>query len=424
MQIRWAIVALLLMGVVAFASPTQAQGMPSESVTLEQALALLRDRSPRSKADRARVDVAAAERVSAGVYPNPTFSYGGVIQAHGANPGPAWEHQIVLEQPILIFRQRGARKDAADLGVRAEQAGVAADLADRSLSVRSAFAALLSSQERVKIHEECLADLARIEQIVRGRQQAGDQSLYDVARVELETTTQRVELMNAQTDVRDASGTLAALVGIPGWTPRAQGSLEPGDVSTNVEQLWSTAQRQRPSVSAARAREAAARARITVAKRERMPEPSVALGAMIAQDQYNSAIYVGVSVPLTVFDRGQGAIARATAESTVEARNLDAELAESRAELERARAVYVHRRDALQEIEQRMVERIPVLRRMAEQAYVGGNAGILDLLDTFRSIRDIRLAHVAQQESVKLAEAALIASAGLDSAASGTRSRR
>lgn len=397
----------------ALAEPPRGPELP-ETVTLARALELLRERSPRSLAEQAQVDVAATERVAAGVYPNPSLSYGGLALARGANTGSKWQHQLVVEQPLLLFGQRGAREGVADLHLRAERARVSASQADRALAVRHAFATLLARQERVRVLEESAVELSRLEQIVRGRQEAGDRSLYDVARIELETTALRVELENAKTDVADASGGLASLLGFPGWLPRAEGDLEPRALPTDLEELWATARRQRPSIAAARAEEASARGGLTLARREGLPVPALAVGTLLTQQEDSTSVFFGLSLPLPVFDRGQGAVARATAEMRAGERAVEAELAETRAELERARAVYVRQRETLRNIQEQMVERIPALRRMAEESYSAGAAGILELLDSFRSVKEIRLTHLAQREAVQLAEASLIAAAGLE----------
>jgi cobalt-zinc-cadmium efflux system outer membrane protein len=396
----------------AIAAPPVEPELP-EVLTLDRALELLRDQSPQSQAEQAQVEVAAAGRVAARVYPNPSVSYGAIALAQGANTGAAWQHQIVIEQPLLLGHRR-VRRDLADLDVSAERARVTASLAARALDVRQAFATLLARQERVRVLEESITELSRLEQIVRGRHEAGDRSEYDVARIELETTSLRVELRNAETDVEDAAGRLAALLGFPGWQPRAEGSLEPRELPTEVEQLWATAERQRPSIAAARAQASFARGGLTLARRERLPVPALALGTLLTQNDDSASLFFGFSFPLPVFDRGQGAIARATAEIQAGELAVEAELAESRAELERAQAVYVRHRETLQTIEQQMVERIPTLRRMAEESYRGGTAGILELLDSFQSVKEIRLTHLDQREAVKLAEAELIAAAGLE----------
>lgn len=412
----WQAVALLVCMVMGAGEVRARSPDPHELpavLTLDQALVLLREQSPRSMAEQARIDIAAAGRTGARVYPNPSISYGAVALAQGANTGAAWQHQIVLEQPILLGH-RTARKQLAELDVDAERARVSVDLTERALAVRLAFATLLARQERVRVLEQSVAELSRVEQIVRGRQQVGDRSEYDLARVELETTALRVELHNAEIDVEDASGRLAALLGFPGWHPRADGSLDPRELPASFDVLWDTTQRQRPSIVAARAQDAFARGGLTLARRERRPVPALAIGTLLTQREDSASLFFGFSLPLPVFDRGQGSIARANAEIQAQALVVEAELAESRAELERAQAVYVGRRQTLQTIEQQMVDRLPALTRMAEDSYTSGSAGILELLDAFDSVKDVRLMHLDQREAVKLAEAELIIVAGLE----------
>lgn len=144
--------------------------------------------------------------------------------------------------------------------------------------------------------------------------------------------------------------------------------------------------------------------------------PSVAAGVMFTRNEQSTIALVGVGLPLPLFDRNQGAVARASAEMQAEARALEAELAEARAELSRAHAVLEGRKGALARLEHDVVERLPTVRRMAEDAYREGRGGILELLDAFRSLKDMRVLHLKQQETVKLAEASVFFAAGLDTA--------
>jgi cobalt-zinc-cadmium efflux system outer membrane protein len=125
-------------------------------------------------------------------------------------------------------------------------------------------------------------------------------------------------------------------------------------------------------------------------------------------------VVFGASVPLPVFDHGQGPVARASADIDLQSRRVAAELAEARAELERARTVYLAERETVAKIEHDQVAQIPVLERMAQQSYQGGGTSVLELLDAFRSVKDIRVTYLERQEALKLAEESLIASAGLE----------
>ena len=161
--------------------PVSAQGGPPAlpaTVTLDEVLKLLEQRSPRTAAERASIPVVAADRITAQTLPNPTLSYGGVHLVSGLSTGAVTQHQVVVEQPLLLFHQRQARLDAADTNVKAEEARVAEAIAGRRLAVRQTFASLLSRQEQLRVVQESLANLERVEQLVRARAAAGDRSRY------------------------------------------------------------------------------------------------------------------------------------------------------------------------------------------------------------------------------------------------------
>jgi cobalt-zinc-cadmium efflux system outer membrane protein len=397
--------------------PVSGQAAPPAlppTVTLEEVLRLLEQRSPRTAADRASISVVAADRITAQTLPNPTVSYGGVHLVSGLSTGAVTQHQMVVEQPLLLFHQRQARLDAANGNVRAEEARVAETFAGRRLAVRQTFASLLSRQEQLRVVQESLANLERVEQLVRARAAAGDRSQYEVLRIEIETESFRVQMMNAATDVEDVAGQLAALLGLPGWSPRAAGALDVGGVSTDVEMLWLTAESRRPSLVSLRQQQAAARGGLFLASRERLPVPALSGGTQVTQDVHGTSAFLGFSIPLPFFDHNQGAVAKATAQ--IDAANLfvQAGLGEARAEIERAATVLKKRREALQSLERTVMGRIPMLRRMAEDAYREGSTDILELLDANRSLKDFQLARVQQLEAVKLAEETVIGVAGLD----------
>jgi outer membrane protein, heavy metal efflux system len=403
---------------VAGAQPARAQvaapTLPAQ-VTLDDVIKLLEESSPRTVASRATISVAAADRITARTLPNPTVSYGGVQLFQGLSTGAVMQNQFLLEQPLLMFHQRQARLDVADANVTAEEARVADALASRRLSVRSTFASLLSRQEQLRVLQEAVENMERVEQLVRGRAAAGDRSQYDVARVEVEVESVRVQALNAAADVEDTAGQLAILLGFPGWSPRAVGALEVRDnLSVNVDELWAAAEQRRPSLVALRRQQVAARGGVFLAQRERLPVPAISGGLQTTHDVTGNSALFGLSVPLPFFDRNQGAIAKATAQVTAADLELQAAQAEVRAQIENSVIVLTKRKDALRIFEGTVSGRVPVLRRMAEDAYREGSADILELLDANRSLRDLLVEHVQQLEAVKLAEETLISAASLD----------
>lgn len=407
--------ALGLIGVVWATRATAEEPELPTRVTLEQLLALFDGHSPRTASLRAAIAVTAAERISAEALPNPTLSYGGVHLLSGTSTGAETQHQWTIEQPLLLFGQRGARRTLAERQVDAETAHVAATLAEQRYALRQAFIHLVARQEQVSILKEAIIDVERIETIVKGRAAAGDRSRYDVARVEVEARTLRTALAAAGADVEDAAGVIATTVGFPSWRPEAAGGLEPGNVPTEPERLWQLAEQQHPALAASRGRERAARAGLAVAQKEAWPVPSVTGGALVTDNAGGVSAVFGLSIPIPLFDRNQGAVARATAEVAAEALGSAADTAETRAQIDRTAQVLVKRRAVVAMMDTEVIHGLPALRTMAENAYREGRGDLLELLDAFRSQKDSRLLHLQLREQAKLAEAEVIFAAGLDS---------
>src|SRR5690349_13136276 len=62
------------------------------TVTLAQVMQLLNERSPRTLAERASVNVVAADRITAKTWPNPSLSYGGLHLVSGSSTGAVTQH--------------------------------------------------------------------------------------------------------------------------------------------------------------------------------------------------------------------------------------------------------------------------------------------------------------------------------------------
>jgi outer membrane protein, heavy metal efflux system len=388
---------------------------PPTEVTIDDVLRLLRERSPRVAAERATLGLAEADVVGAGVHPNPTMDYAGTHLIAGDSTGAVTTHQLALEQPLLLFGQRGTRIEAAKQALLAERARVAAGFAAHALEARQAFAALLVGQDRVARLDQTRADLERVGQIVHGRAEAGERSRYDVLRVEADVRKVEADLIDARAEAQEAAGRLGALLGLPGWQPHARGSLDPIALPVDVERLWQAARARKPALVAARRRLEAAGSALRAARREAWPVPALQAGAVVTREVAGTSFIAGLELPLPLFDRNQGGVARAGAQADVAGRELLADESEARADIERAAALLVEHREALARLREGF-ERLPEMQRMAEEAYRNAKGSVLDLLDAFRSLKDLQLEYLDHVEVVKLAEADLIAAAALDEA--------
>jgi len=382
------------------AAPAYAE--PPRDVTVEQALALYREHSPQLAAVRAGVDVAAADLVDAHIYPNPTVELQSVGTVAGTDTIGHQQHMLSLDVPILIGHQRARRADAARAHIDSARAEVGLSEAEAELGIRERFTELLTAQAQSVVLAAAVADARGLRDIVAGRSTAGAGSEYAVERIDLAIAALASRVDEAAVEETAASGELATAVGMPGWHPHAVGDL--ATAAPSAPAIQTSIDPAHPALALDRAASAAARADEARAKADGIPTPSVGLQTFGTTDPGGMVVGLGLSIPLPLFDRNQGAVARARAEAHRADLELAAQTTQLDAALDRATRVLAARRDALQRFQADALQRLPKMRTMAESAYRSGQGGITELLDSFEAITDARLREIELRAAVVAAE--------------------
>jgi cobalt-zinc-cadmium efflux system outer membrane protein len=391
--------SLLLLFHVHFAHSNEAEiirDLPT-AVSIHQLMKIVREKSPRYASAQTQIETAQAEVTAAGVLPNPKVSYGRFDQAGGRLntqfDGPS-QQNITVEVPLLIAGQRGARKTAAERRVEVSEADVEIEYTHLIRETWRLFVQLLAGQERVIALENAHRELERLKNIISGKESAGTASRYDVLRITQETRSLETRLENARTEMIGIVGQIDVLLGFPGWKFQASGTLTPIGTSEDIQALWRLAELNNPELEGVQRETIAADAGLERARRERWPVPSILFGTAFTDQPYGNTLFSGFSVELPLFDRGQGGMARASAAQHAVLLKRELLMAATRQELERAVEVLKLRRETLTKFERDVLETLPTLKQMAEDAYRLGKTGLLELLDSSRTRTEIKLNHL------------------------------
>ncbi|HUP93721.1 MAG TPA: TolC family protein [Burkholderiales bacterium] len=398
-----------------------------DTVDLSTVLRVAREVSPRLELERQSIEQARADRVTAGVYPNPTVTFGRAQQGGGQSTvfsGSA-QQDAAFELPLLIAGQRGARIERAEREIEAARARVNAGASTLAGEAGAAFVALLAAQEKAALLSASATDIARLRDIVAGREASGAASRYDVARLDVEMGSLRARLEEARAEVVDRSGNLAALLGLPDWRPSAAGALAPMAFRGAAPIPPAERALSAPASIAAAREQATAESAVEVARRERWPVPAVSVGRTWTNDPYGAANRLGLTVEVPVFDTRRGPLARAQADAHAASLRRNLVTAELAANMQRLDNVIGARRTALERFEQDAGARLPALKQMAEDAYRLGRGSILELLDATRSRYELQQIRIDLTAALAEAQVRLAALSGdLDPqsrSASGTR---
>ncbi|MDD5461431.1 MAG: TolC family protein [Methylococcales bacterium] len=409
-----AIGGLLSLSLIAM-SVSADQDTAPKPVTIGQLLQIVRYESPRYAALLQRIEAARAEVIAAGVLPNPRISYGRydlVSRVNTMYDGHV-QQAVTLEVPVLVSGQRGARVEAAQKYVDAAAADVEAEYANIVHETRLLFVKLLATKEKIAILNETALEMERLAAIIAGREQAGNASSYDVLRIGIEARSVQTRLETARSDLAGTTGDLGILLGMPGWTPEADGNLAVLGVPPDAKKLLAEAEGLNPDIEAARRSEVAADAGLEKARRERWPVPSLQIGSTFTDNPYGNTTFGGVSVEVPIFDRNQGGMARAKAEKRTALLERELAVSRTRVAIERAVDLLVRRQETRIKFEKDVLSKLPDLKLMGESAYRLGKGSLLELLDAYRSRTEMRLTELDLIQAETEAELDALRASGL-----------
>lgn len=383
-----------------------------DTITLTEVFDILKRRSPRFKAVQYEVELARADGKAARVLPNPVLNLAILYLNQGFNQNGVATYYANVTLPLLIAGQRRMRVRTAEVGVRSAEANVKASYHSLAHEARTRFVELQAAQARIAVLDEALADFAQVQYRILERKKSGAETEYDALRVAIEISSWKARRTEQEVEVEDIAGRLGALLGVASWYPHAQGELKELGITGDTDSMWPEIERTQPGIEAARREEAHAVKGVDLAKRERWPVPSITAGTVAIQNYYSISTTVGLTVPIPVFDWGQGMLARASARSHASRLHKDAVIAETRAEFERAMRVLEHRRRAVQVFEQDVYAKLPTLQAAAEDSFRIGQMSLVDLLEAIGARYEVRLTHVDVRKAAVQAEVDVLAVTG------------
>ncbi|NHZ73336.1 MAG: TolC family protein [Nitrospirae bacterium] len=309
---------LLMMGFLATSvgvSPSYAETEEPLSLSLEEALRLAFEKSPVLRARKAEFRQAEANMMRARIYPfNPELEVGGGDR-QGVD-GSSTDREILLSQELQIGGQR--RKE-----ISVEQAAlVAAEYTLRrerrllAFEVEISFAETLARRELVEIAQ---ADA----ELTRGLLDFSQRRLEAGAGTQIELNLARAAAGRVEGTWRQAIGgykaasqRLGELIGLsPERRVNAVGEIPlPVEELVPLDQFVQLAVDNRADLNASRHRIDSADNAIRLAKS--LAIPNLKLGLFYAEEEGTDEIKgLGLQLPIPLFNRNQGGIARAEATS-------------------------------------------------------------------------------------------------------------
>lgn len=401
-QLPRGVFPLLLLVFLAVATPAlgEADGarLPAAGapLTLAEALARTLRQHPDLTAFSEEIRAREAETLQAGVRPNPVlsleaenvFGSGEFAGTQGA------ETTLAVHQPLELGSKRSLRRHLAEAERGVAESDFQRVKADLLARTTDSFITVLAAQERLQLALEQAALAKQVLATAEERIAAGRGATTEAIRPRLQWRQQELARDRARRDLAAGRSLLAARMGEEAVDFEAVTGdlfhLPPLPEPVELERLLAGS----PSIVRQIAESESRRRATRLEEARRIPDVEVGLGVRYLRESEDTALVLGLSVPLPLFDRNQGAIAAAHRRLT-QARAVErSALLEAQAAVD---AVWEEMNAVRAEAEVLRDEILPASRQGLEAAtygYRAGKFGILEVLDAQRTLMEAQEQHL------------------------------
>jgi cobalt-zinc-cadmium efflux system outer membrane protein len=367
----------------------QAPATPAEPLTLKQAVDKALTANPALRAAAFDAEIVNGQRRQAGLFPNPELA----VVREGTQRGFRTE-TLQLSQVLELGGKRAARIDLAER----ERSLVAGKLDVARMDLRAelttAYFDALAAQERVRLAQASLDVASKASGAASKRVAAGRASPVETDRAGVAQALAGIELSRAQTELSEALRGLAAFWGdigparhslvIPEIDPAPPAYLDELEAGLDTS----------PQLSRARLQVEREEAQVRVDLSQRSPDLTLIVGRKKDDEIGRSQTVLGLSVPLPLFNRNQGAVQASLARAEQARAELEVERLRLRQGLVRAHQRAQLSREQLHRMDE---EILPAAQRIFDSTVTGFDAGkfsFLDVLDAQRTLLQIRIQYI------------------------------
>ena len=369
-------------------------------ITLDEAVTLALANSPTLAAMRTTVPQSQALEITAGLRPNPVLSWDALFIPI-FSPGNFSENFVNNVQQFDIgvgyLIERGHKRQARLQAARDATAVTKSQLYDveRTLTfnVAQQFVNALLAKSNFDFAQADLASFQQTVNISQERYKAGDISEGDLLKIKIQLLQFQTDVASAQIARVQALASLRQLIGFQSVPANydVAGELIFQPLTVGREDLQAKALAQRPDLKAALQGVTAAGSQVALAKANGKQDLDTAF--TFSHVSGASSGSVSFSIPLAIFNRNQGEIARTRFALT------QAQLTEKAAEqtvvtdVSNAYEATKTNQQIVELYQSGYLNQAQQSRDISDYAYKRGAATLLDLLDAERSYRSTQLAY-------------------------------
>jgi len=362
------------------------------TLSLEEAIALATRENFTLRAAQFDFQATRADEITAGLIPNPALSY--MAEQLGEPEQNKDQHTVILGQIIETGGKRARRLDSARAATRVAGHVLAGVQQQIMFQTKKTYTDVLTAKAAVDLADQNVKSLGEIERIQRLRANKGDISELELLRIQVQQFAFQRDAADARQALQAAKIALRAVAGpdLIAEDYDVTGKLDFRDFAFTKPDLYNLARANRPDLRAAGTAREKAQADINLAHANAWWDITPQLE--YRKDGKFDSYGVGISVPLRVFDRNQGEIARTLADARRVDAAYQATVVQAQSEIDTAFGAMATERQKVTSLSDTYLPKAQQARQTVEFAYRRGGASLLDFLDAQRSYRETSLEYV------------------------------
>jgi cobalt-zinc-cadmium efflux system outer membrane protein len=400
---------LIVLGVLSLLAPMRAAGQAGSPaapqnlpirVTLDDAIDLALKHNHSLQAARTTILQNQALEITANLRPNPTL-LGDAQFLPFFQPsefsGTYLDNSAQFDVGVSYLFERGKKRQHRLQAAKDQTAVTSATVDDNArtltFNVASQFISALLAQSELELAQKDLASFQQTVDISQASYTAGSMSGADLLKIKIQLLQFQMDVSAAKLARVQALAGLRQLLGYESVPESYEvvGDLEYKPVKLGEDDLKAMALRQRPDVRAAQLGVTAAQSQLALAKADGKQDVTAQANYTHVADTNTASLFA--SMPLPVFNRNQGEIAR-TRYAITQSQELSSEQASIA--LTDVTNSYEGLRTADEVVvlyQSGYLKNAEDSRDISQYAYQHGAASLLDFLDAERSYRATELAY-------------------------------
>ncbi len=393
------IVQAVLAGLAAAAMASGQSPPAAVRITLDQAIQLALRHNPSLKAARNTIEQSQAEQITAGLRPNPVFTYDDLFvplvpsQFNGTNLNNITEFDVGASYTWERGHKRQARLAAARDQTAVTESLVNDDVRSLTFSVAQQFVGALFSQSALSFAQQNLVSFRKTVETSESQYHSGAISEGDLLKIKLQLLQFQTDASAARLSLTESLASLRQLLGynaVPANYDVA-GHLAFVPIHAHREDLQLLALKRRPDLMAAERGITAARGDYKLARANGKRDLTTTLYYTHVAGINSASFIANIEIP--IFDRNQGEIARTHVAIAQADEERQAVAQAVMTDVRNAYETMKTDRQVIKLFESGYLNEAKESLQISEYAYERGAVSLLNFLDAERSYRSTELAY-------------------------------